>query len=180
MRGSGRRQKSTNLRPKTRRTRGIIILVNFVRWFFSPRSKDDWKSWNALFIAAPFAVGLVFVSSNLVRYHAIAGRQQSTTGVVTAYEPSNHNQCSYTFEIRTRQYTGKWSSPTQTASVGQEVRVYFDSSDPATNSLEDFESASQRQRGILSFLIFGICAVVGLIVYAKSRPTTASKRRTPA
>ena len=154
--------------------------MNFVRWFFSPRSRDDWKSWNALFMAAPFAFGLVFVSLNAHRYHAIAERQQSTTGVVTAYEPSNHNQCTYTFEIRGTRYSGKWSSPTSTAQVGQTVQVYFDRSDPATNSLEDFESASRNQRGMQSFLILGICAVIGFIVYAKFRSIVTSGQRTAA
>ena len=152
--------------------------MNFFRWFFSPRSKDDWKSWNALFMTAPFVLGLFFVSSNAHRYHAIAERQQSTTGVLTAYQPSNHNQCTYTFEDRGMQYSGIWSSPTETAHVGQVVQVYFDRSNPATNSLEDFESASRRQRGVQSFLILVICGVIGFIVYSKSRTKTASRKRT--
>lgn len=153
--------------------------MNSVRWFFSPRSKDDWKSWNALFMAAPFAIGLVFVWSNFARYHAIAERQQFTTGAVTAFEASNHNQCRYTFEISGRRCSGRWSSSTETASVGQEVRVYFDPTDPATNSLEDFEVASRRQRGLLLFLIVEICGIVGLIVIAKRRSTVHPNRRTP-
>ena len=143
--------------------------MNFVRWFFSPRSKDDWKSWNALVMTAPFAFGLVFVSLNSYRYHHIAERQQSTSGVVTAYQPSNQNQCTYSFKVQGTQYSGKWSSPTETAHVGRAVQVYFGRSDPATNSLEDYESANRRQRGLRSFLILGICGVVGVIVYSKSR-----------
>jgi len=145
--------------------------VNSVRWFFSPRSKDDWKSWNALFIAVPFAFGLVFVLTTSTRDHAIAARQGSTLGFVTAYEPSSHNQCSYSFELEGKQYRGESSSPTTTAAVGQQVRVYFDRDDPATSSLEDFEAASRRQRRILPFLIIGIAAVIGFILYSKVRPT---------
>jgi hypothetical protein len=143
--------------------------VNFVRWFFSPRSKDDWKSWNALFIAAPFALGLIFVLTTSTRDHAVAMRQGSTIGVVTAYEPSNHNQCSYTFELEGKQYQGKSSSPTTTATIGQQVQVYFDRNDPATSSLEDFESASRRQKGILPFLVIGIIGVIGFVLYSKLR-----------
>jgi hypothetical protein len=131
-------------------------------------------------MTAPLVFGLVFVSSNAHRYHVIAERQQATTGIVTAYEPSNHNQCTYTFVIRGTQYSGTWSSPTETAHVGQAVQVYFDGGNPATNSLEDFESASRRQRGMQSLLVLGICAVVGFIVYAKARLTMASGQRTSA
>jgi len=147
----------------------IIDPVNFVRWFFSQRSRNDWKSWNALFMAAPFAFVLGFVLFNSVRDHAIAARQGSTTGVVTAYEPSNHNQCTYTFELEGKQYRGRSSSPTRTASVGQQVQVYFDRNDPATNSLKDFETASRNYRGILIFSSVEIVAVVGFILYSKSR-----------
>jgi hypothetical protein len=152
--------------------------MNFLRWFLSPRSRDDWKSWNALFMAAPFALGLAFVSFNAHRYHVLAERQQSTTGIVTAYTPSNHNRCTYTFEIRGTRYSGTWSSPTETANVGQAVQVYYDRNNPATNSLEDFGSASRRQRGVQLFLGLGACAVVGFVVYAKSRPAIASRQRT--
>lgn len=143
--------------------------MNFIKWFFSPRSKHDWRSWNALFMAGPLAFGLFFVSSNAYRYHAIAERQQLATGVVTAYQPSNHNQCSYRFETHGVQYSGTWPSPTPTAHIGQSVQVYFDRSNPAINSLEDFESASRRNRGMQTFLILGICAIVGSIAYAKAR-----------
>jgi hypothetical protein len=129
-------------------------------------------------VAAPFAFGLVFVSFNAHRYHAIAERQQTALGSVTAYDPSNHNPCTYTFEVRGNQYSGKWSSPTETAHVGQRVQVYFEGSDPATNALEDFESAGRRQRGMQSFLTLGICGVIGLILYSKSRSTVASHKRT--
>jgi hypothetical protein len=142
-----------------------------VRWFFSSRSKDDWKSWNALFVTAPFAIGVVFVLFHSHRDHVIAARQGQTTGVVTAYHPSNHNQCSYTFELQGKQYRGTSSSPTTTASVGQPVQVYFDRNDPATNSLEDFESASRGYRGILVFMTLGIIGVICLILYSKFRST---------
>jgi hypothetical protein len=148
---------------------GDKVSVNFVRWIFSPRSHDDWKSWNALIIAAPLAFGLVIVLFDSHRDHLIAARQQSTIGVVTAYEPSNHNQCSYTFEFQGKQYRGESSSPTATTSIGQQVQVYFDRSDPATNSLTDFESESRNNEGFSRFLIIGIFGVIAFILYSKRR-----------
>ncbi len=56
-----------------------------------------------LHFAAAHRFGLVFVSFQCIRYHSIGKRQQSTTAVVTAYEPSNHNQCSGTFQVQDRQ-----------------------------------------------------------------------------
>jgi hypothetical protein len=55
--------------------------------------------------------------------------------------------------------------------IGEQVKVYFDRSNPAADSLEDFEAASRRERGILPFPIIGILGVMGFIVYSKVRST---------
>ena len=150
--------------------------MNFVRWFLSPRSKDDWKSWNALFVAAPLAFGLVMASYDSHREHSIAMRQESTTGTVTAYHSSNHNRCSYRFTFEGKEYVGESSAPTSSVSIGQHVDIYFDRTDPRTNSLTDFEGESRNNASFARFLLIGLFGVIGLILYSKWRsPKTGTR-----
>jgi len=143
--------------------------VNFLRWFFSPRSQNNWKSWNSLFLTAPLVFGLVLVLSDSHREHLIAARQQSTIGVVIAYEPSNHNQCSYQFVFQGKQYVGESSSPFSPTRIGQQLTVYFDRNAPETNSLTDYEAASRNNAGFSRFLVIGILGIVAFILYSKRR-----------
>jgi hypothetical protein len=133
--------------------------VNFLRWFFSPRSKNDLKSWNALFMTAPFVFGLAILIPGAIHNADVGSRQQSTNGVVTAYEPSNHNSCSYTYTVQGNRFSGTSASPTATlmapATVGEPVQVYFDPKNPATSSLEDFSAKSRAIGKLRSFLCLG-------------------------
>ena len=144
--------------------------MNFIQWFFSPRSKEDWKSWNSLFLALPLVFGtLVFTIPKVLQDDGAAKRQQTTTGTVTAYDRSNHNQCQYVFEVQGKRYGGMGSVPTGTASVGEHMQVYFDSRDPAINSLRDFSSTTRGDESMGAFLVLGICGFTVLIIYGKLR-----------
>ncbi|WP_162601612.1 hypothetical protein [Occallatibacter savannae] len=88
---------------------------------------------------------------------------------MTAYEPSNHNQCSYTFAVLGKRYTGESSSPNLPMTIGQQVTVYFDRDAPMTNSLTDYEAASRNNVGFSRFLIVGIIVIIASILYAKRR-----------
>jgi hypothetical protein len=122
--------------------------MNVSRWFFAPRSKDDWKSWRSLVITFPFIIGVFLVAPQAMRENTAATRQQTSQGIVTAYEPYNHNECSYTFTANGRLYSGIRSAATTDVRVGDRVLVYYDSQDPTVNALEDFSEMSHNDRGL--------------------------------
>jgi hypothetical protein len=65
------------------------------------------------------------------------------------------------------------ATPAVPAIVGDRVQVYFDSNNPATNSLEDFYSRSRRDRALVPIFVFGIFVVPAIILYSKLRePST--------
>jgi hypothetical protein len=101
-----------------------------------------------------------------------------TEGVVDAHEPENHNRYGYRFAVDGRDYHG-WDSPVNTTPlVGANVRVYYDSADPATNALTDFATLSQDARGPLPLVVlmtFGV--VIG--IYELRRRADAVASTTP-
>jgi hypothetical protein len=116
----------------------------------------------------PFVFGVLIVGSEAAREAKAAGRQQTSQGVVTAYDPSDHNQCSYTFSVLGRPYTGSRSADTTDVTVGNRVFVYYDSQNPTMNALEDFSEMSHRDRSFCFILIFAIGIFPVIILYAKA------------
>jgi hypothetical protein len=53
----------------------------------------------------------------------VANREQEAACLITAHEPSNHNQYLYTFKVLGREYTGISQSPTDRAVVGEQLKV---------------------------------------------------------
>jgi len=117
----------------------------------------------------PAMVGVLFVAPQALRDECAATRQQMSQGLVTSYERSNHNLCSYTFSVQGRQYSGAASAPTTLVAVGDRVLVYFDSQDPTINALEDFSSMSRRDRSFVFMLIEVIAGFAGFILFRKQR-----------
>jgi hypothetical protein len=143
--------------------------LELLQWFFGKRSRSDWQSWWSLTLTLPLFIALGGVVPNALRDADVARREKTVEGIVTAYEPSNHNQCRYSFAFDGRLFEGMGSSPTNTATVGQHVTVFFDPNRPEINSLEGFEIAKKRQMGMVPFCGIGICAVVGFVMYSKLR-----------
>ncbi len=154
--------------------------VGFLGWFFERRDKMDWTSWRSLIITFPAIVGVFFVAPQAIRENSAARRQQTSQGLVTSYEPSQHNQCRYTFPVQGKRYSGMASAPTTDVAIGDRVLVYFDSQDPTMNALEDFTSMSQRDKGFVSILIVVIAAFVGFILISKATQTSVERRSTGA
>jgi hypothetical protein len=153
--------------------------VTLFEWFFSPRSKRDWKSWWALSVTLPFVFCLAFLISESMQQTEVGARQQLASGIITAYEPSNHDSCRYTFAIQGREFNGIGSCPMHPGIVGAQVRVYYDPMNPATSSLEDFLEARKRNRGVIFISMLGICAVTALILYSKLKAQKSKARLGP-
>jgi hypothetical protein len=105
---------------------------------------------------------------------AIAKRQQTTQGVITAHDAANHNQYGYIFYVNGRSYTGGQSPRANEFQVAKQVLVYYDPIDPSKNALTDFGDLSVRSLGPVPLLMFGIGAVA-LFIFLKRRKRVDSR-----
>ena len=99
----------------------------------------------------------------------MALREQTTSGIITAHEPANHNRYGYTFKLNEKTYSG-WQVPSDSEqfAVGQVVTVHYDPVDPNNNALVDFNELSWRAFGPVPFLAAAI-ASVALFVLERRR-----------
>jgi hypothetical protein len=141
------------------------------------RTAEAWNppSWWNLLITLPWVIGLVFLLSSSVSDRAIAGREQTTSGVIRAHEPANHNRFGYDFSVNGKLYTG-WQIPLREFQIGQRVLVYYDPLDPTKSSLDGFEGATDRVLGPALFCAVGITAVVVLIFVRRRAHAQRSRR----
>jgi hypothetical protein len=132
-------------------------------------------SWWNLLVALPWALGLAFLIQESITESQIAGRQQTTSGIITTHEPANHNRYGYKFEVDHKDYTG-WQSPNNDElAIGKQVVVFYDPQSPSRNSLTDFHDLSKSSLGLVPMLLFGIGAVAVSILYRRRRTKTSPK-----
>jgi len=125
-------------------------------------------SWWNLLVVLPWTIGLIFLVHEWKADRAIAERQQTTHGTITAHVPANHNRYGYIFSVDGKSYTG-WESPKgNELEVGKLVRVYYDPIDPNKNALTDFAEMSSQNLGPVPLLMFGIGAVA-LFIFRRRR-----------
>jgi hypothetical protein len=125
-------------------------------------------------VVLPWIVGLAFLIRELRTEGQIARRQQTTSGIVTAHEPANHNSYGYRFDVDGKAYAG-WQSPgNDELAIGKQVIVFCDPQDPSRNALTDFHDLSTSSLGPVPMLLFGIGAVAVFILYKRRRITTTS------
>lgn len=121
-----------------------------------------------MLVTLPFVLGVLIVASEAVREAKAARSQQQTQGIITAYDRSDHNQCSYDFEVSGKRYSGRRSAATIDVTVGSHVPVFYDSQEPSVNSLEDFAEMSRRDRDFCYILLFVIGVFPAIILYSKA------------
>jgi hypothetical protein len=139
------------------------------------RARRTWArpSWWNLLIVLPWAIGAVWCVYEWNTDRAIAGRQQTTKGIITAHEPANHNQYVYVFSVNGKSYTGRQSPKKQALEVGKRVVVYYDPFVPAKNALTDFSELSAESLGPLPLLLIGVGAVA-VFIYRRRRRDRAT------
>jgi hypothetical protein len=147
--------------------------MKFSEW---RRSKAAWDSWWTLLITFPWLIGLAILVPEGWQSHLIAGREQTTAGIVIAYNRSSHNECTYVFTVQSKQFTGKDGCPTAPAVIGQQVWVYFDPNDPQKSLLEGYAEKSQSDLGVCEFMLVGISILAGIIAVSKIRTRPNSIR----
>jgi hypothetical protein len=129
----------------------------------------NYPSWWNLLVVLPWALGLALFLHEWKTDRQIARRQHATSGSVTAYEPANHNQYDYKFEVDGKSYTGRESSKRGELALGKQVIVFYDPQNPSRNALTDFHDLSISALGPVPMLLFGIGAVAALIFYKRRR-----------
>ena len=132
-------------------------------------------TWWNLAVVVPWTLGLVLCIHGWQKDRAIASREKKAPAIVTAHEPKNHNRYGYTFPADGYLYTG-WDTPRSVVpQIGQEISIYYDPRDPATNSMADFSQNSLDSFGPVPLVLFGIGGVT-LFVFWKRRISTSRQR----
>jgi hypothetical protein len=129
------------------------------------RVAQRWRqlSWWNLLIVLPWVAGAALAIHTWTVDRAVAEREQTVLGTITAHEPTHHNRYGYKFSVHGKSYTG-WESPRkEEPHLGQRVTVYYDPNDPARNALSDFNDLKVESLGPLPLLLFGVGAVAYLI-----------------
>ena len=124
-------------------------------------------SWWTMLVVSPMIIGIVFGIYMARGNWAIAKRQQTAYGTISAHQPSNHDRYQYTFLADGRPYTGSETRAKNELELGQRVLVYYDPANPAQNALTDF--AVFGDRNLIPIPLFLISAAVMAMVIALTR-----------
>lgn len=141
---------------------------------------ERWKnpSWWKLLICFPWAVGVALAIYMYTVDRAIAMREMSAIGVITAHDPPNHNRYGYSFVVQGKSYSG-WQTPSRSEPViGEHVVVYYDPLNPDKNSLVDFQELSSSGFGFGTFALVGIGTVTTIIFVLRRHHQTSLSRPT--
>ena len=128
-------------------------------------------SWWNLLIVTPWVLGAALSIYWWRTDRAIAHRQQTAQGTVLTHEPHNHDRYGYSFSLNGKSYSG-WQVPNDKLepSVGQQVTVYYDPTDPSISALMNYHELSLRRLGPVPFLIGG-SGFVALFILVRRRMT---------
>jgi hypothetical protein len=119
-------------------------------------------SWWNLLVLLPWTLGAILLIHDWKVDREIASREQTTHGVVTSHEPSNHNRYGYVFSANGNTFNG-WETPKkEELEIGKQVVVYYDPKNPSKNALTDFGELSMDGFVLLPFMLF----VIGLFVWS--------------
>lgn len=137
------------------------------------RTRRAWNppSWWNLLVVLPWAIGLVLMVNEWRTDNQIAARQRTTSGVITAHAPTNHNQYAYKFEVEDKSYTG-WEGPKgRELAIGETVMVYYDPENPNKSALTDFHELGTASVGPIPLILFGI-GTVAVFIFCMRLSTT--------
>ena len=133
---------------------------------FDSVSLEKWRhpSWWNLLIVVPWALGSAWLIHEFTVERAVAGREKTAPGTITAHEPANHNQYGYAFSVNGKTYSGRDGAEKQAPRIGKQVLVYYDPHNPAMNALTSFAELEGQSIGPVLFMFLGIVGVTIFIV----------------
>ncbi len=135
-----------------------------------PWSRPSW--WNLL-IALPWLLFTSLLIHQWIVDRVVAERQKTALGTITAHERSNHNQNRYNFSVSGMTYVGLDSARKGAPQIGQQVLVYYDPTDPATNALTDFARLNDDSLAAVPMALL-MTGIVALYIFAKRRENRAA------
>ena len=134
-------------------------------------------SWWNLFVLwpIPFLLAYSFYTQQIDLQ--IAKRQQTTVATINAHDPPNHDRYGYIFPVSGRTFTG-WAYPNDKRdfSMGEQVIVYYDPSDPTRNSASDFYSVSTRDLFFVPFCLLAMVAMPLVIFFQRRARLRATEK----
>ena len=116
----------------------------------------------------------LFFGYRAAGHRHVANRQETSFGLVAECKNSGKgaNYCHYTFSTEDGQYRGVSQAGSDVV-LGQTVTVYYDSQNPALNSLEDFSEMSRTEENWLYVYLSLSIGVVVFIFFSKGRTPRA-------
>jgi hypothetical protein len=136
--------------------------------------KKSWQSWSTMLITIPWIVGIIVMLGQSHSEMTVARRQQTTTGIITSYERSNHNQYRYGFSVNDTKYEGIGNTPSDSAVVGEQATVFYDPQNPSVSSLINFYERSDRSRSIVPIATIGVVGIAVVIAIARANARNRS------
>ncbi len=130
------------------------------------RFRNDRKIRGKLWRALSFLLVGLFFASKAVNEHAVANRQQSTYGIITACQSGSkgRNSCSYTFPVADRQFAG-YISVAPGVRYQEGVLVFYDPRDPSTNATDDFSRKSRNDGAFALGALILSAAIVAYVLF---------------
>jgi hypothetical protein len=134
------------------------------------RKDFDWvnPSWANLFITLPWGIGILAAVFGWSADHAIAKREGTTIGVITAHTKSRSDRYQYTFSVNGEKLDGSSGADDQ-HNIGDRVTVFYDPVDPNKNDLRDYKDLAVRNFALVPFMLPGIAGITWYIWYARTR-----------
>ena len=132
------------------------------------RQTLDFGSWKALIVCFPFVFLLLATLPGAHSKGVAAKYEKSTSGIIDQMELNTHGQYRYHFAVDGKQYTHVDNVASREDAVpGHTVTVYYDSRDPDTSGLTEFQASSDTNSAIAILPGLGICGVIGIILLVK-------------
>jgi hypothetical protein len=133
---------------------------------------SQWRrppSWWNLLILWPLPAILLWSVHNSRMDFEVADRQQSTVATINSHDPANHDRYGYVFLVNKRQYTG-WAYPSDKIdySIGEQIAIHYDPSNPTRNFVESFREAGERDLFFVPFCLL-IAAALPLFIFLRRR-----------
>lgn len=110
--------------------------------------------WYVL-VTTPWFLMAVFCLYESAVDSVIAKREKTVLGTIVAHEVANHNQYRYTFMVNGGSYAGFGHPPNGPSEIGDQLRVYYDPSNPAKNALVDFAVSEVEVLGPVPLCLLG-------------------------
>jgi hypothetical protein len=137
-------------------------------------------SWWNLFVLCPVLAVVVWCFYSGYSRSQVASRQHFAIGLVDTHDPSNHDRYGYTFSVGKQKFKG-WAYPASYRDfhLGESITVYYDPSDPDTNSPSDFHEINTGTSLILSWCLL-VAAGIPLSIFLQRRVVKRAEAKCPS